>query len=168
MGGGLIALPVLIWCFGVKEAISLLSITQFIGSVSRAYIHRETIDWKVVGYFALGSMPIALIASFIFVTINSTVIVRILGVLLILVVIYSRLPFGRSFLPFVRPKRKRVHRYIIIWIWIDPTAQSISICNRRTFHDPIGINRRRTRVNKYIRCLSRQNDFGAHTRKSFP
>ena len=97
MGGGLIALPVLIWCFGVKEAISLLSITQFIGSVSRAYIHRETIDWKVVGYFALGSMPIALIASFIFVTINSTVIVRVLGVLLILVVVYSRLPFGRSF-----------------------------------------------------------------------
>ena len=92
MGGGLVALPVLIWVLGVKEAIPLLSIAQFIGSVSRAYAHRDTIDWKVVAYFAVGSVPIALIASFIFVSINSTVIVRILGGLLILMVIYSRLP----------------------------------------------------------------------------
>lgn len=97
MGGGLVALPVLIWVLGVKEAIPLLSIAQFIGSVSRAYAHRDTIDWKVVAYFAVGSVPIALIASFIFVSINSTVIVRILGGLLILMVIYSRLPIWRSF-----------------------------------------------------------------------
>ena len=83
MGGGLVALPVLIWVLGVKEAIPLLSIAQFIGSVSRAYVHRDTIDWKVVAYFAVGSVPIALIASFIFVFINSTVIVRVLGGLLI-------------------------------------------------------------------------------------
>jgi len=97
MGGGLVALPVLIWVLGVKEAIPLLSIAQFIGSVSRAYVHRDTIDWKVVAYFAVGSVPIALIASFIFVFINSTVIVRVLGGLLILMVIYSRLPIWRSF-----------------------------------------------------------------------
>ena len=97
MGGGLIALPVLIWFFGVKEAIPLLSISQFIGSASRAYVHRDTIDWKVVGYFAAGSVPVALIASFIFVFINSTVVVRILGGMLILVVIYSRLPVWRNF-----------------------------------------------------------------------
>ena len=97
MGGGLIALPVLIWFFGVKEAIPLLSIAQFIGSISRAYVHKDTIDWKVVSYFAAGSVPIALIASFIFVSINSTVIVRILGGMLILMVIYSRLPGWKSF-----------------------------------------------------------------------
>ena len=70
MGGGLVALPVLIWVLCVKEAIPLLSIAQFIGSVSRAYVHKETIDWKVVGYFASGSVPVALIASFIFVFID--------------------------------------------------------------------------------------------------
>ena len=97
MGGGLVALPVLIWVLGVKEAIPLLSIAQFIGSVSRAYVHRDTIDWKVVTYFAAGSVPIALVASFIFVFINSTIIVRILGGLLFLMVIYSRLPIWRNF-----------------------------------------------------------------------
>ena len=97
MGGGLVALPVLIWVLGVKEAIPLLSIAQFIGSVSRAYAHRDAIDWKVVTYFAAGSVPIALIASFIFVFVNSTVIVRILGGLLILMVVYSRLPIWQNF-----------------------------------------------------------------------
>ncbi len=97
MGGGLVALPVLIWVLGVKEAIPLLSIAQFIGSVSRAYVHKDTIDWKVVGYFASGSVPVALIASFIFVFIDSTVIVRILGGMLILMVIYSLLPVWRNF-----------------------------------------------------------------------
>ena len=97
MGGGLVALPVLIWVLGVKEAIPLLSIAQFIGSVSRAYVNRDTIDWKVVAYFGIGSVPIALVASFIFVFINSTVIVRILGGLLILMVIYSRMPIWRNF-----------------------------------------------------------------------
>ena len=81
----------------MKEAIPLLSIAQFIGSVSRAYVHRDTIDWKVVTYFAAGSVPIALIASFIFVFVNSTVIVRILGGLLILMVVYSRLPIWQNF-----------------------------------------------------------------------
>ncbi|GIT44235.1 MAG: hypothetical protein Ct9H300mP11_21710 [Chloroflexota bacterium] len=82
---------------GVKEAIPLLSIAQFIGSVSRAYVHKDTIDWKVVCYFALGSVPVALIASFIFVFIDSTIIVRILGGMLILMVIYSRLPIWQNF-----------------------------------------------------------------------
>ena len=97
IGGGLVALPVLIWVLGVKEAIPLLSIAQFIGSVSRAYVHRDTIDWKVVAYFGMGSVPIALIASFIFVFVDSTVIVRILGGLLILMVIYSRLSIWQNF-----------------------------------------------------------------------
>tara|TARA_B100000029_G_scaffold509433_1_gene598594 strand:+ start:1689 stop:2417 length:729 start_codon:yes stop_codon:yes gene_type:complete len=97
IGGGLVALPAIIWVLGVKEAVPLLSIAQLIGSASRAYLHKDGIDWNVVGYFAIGSIPVAIGASLLFVSIDSAVIVRLLGVLLILMALYTKLPMGRNF-----------------------------------------------------------------------
>ena len=34
-GGGIVALPVLVWVFGVREAIPILSISQALSTVSR-------------------------------------------------------------------------------------------------------------------------------------
>lgn len=96
-GGGLVALPVLVWAFGIKEAIPIISISQVFATGSRAWLHHQSIDWKVVRYFAAGSIPMAVFGSLIFISINTEMIVRILGVTMLTLVLYTRLPIGRNF-----------------------------------------------------------------------
>ena len=101
-GGGLVALPVLVWTFGIKEAIPIISIAQLFGTASRAWLHHQEIDWRVVRYFAVGSIPMAILGSLIFISINTEMIVRILGITMIALVVYTRLPIGREFKISVR------------------------------------------------------------------
>lgn len=96
-GGGVVALPVLVWVFGVREAIPILAISQLFSTTSRVWLHRSNIDWAVVRSFALGAIPMSVAGSFIFVAIDTTVLVRILGVMMLLFVVYTRLPIGRNF-----------------------------------------------------------------------
>ena len=96
-GGGLVALPVLVWAFGIKEAIPIVSISQVFGTTSRACLHHHAIDWKVVQYFAVGSIPMSVLGSLIFISINTEMIVRILGAAMLALVVYTRLPIGRNF-----------------------------------------------------------------------
>ena len=96
-GGGVVALPVLVWVFGVREAIPILAISQLLSTASRVWLHRDGINWPVVRSFALGSVPMSVVGSFIFISIDTTVLVRILGVMMLLFVVYTRLPIGRDF-----------------------------------------------------------------------
>ena len=96
-GGGLVALPVLVWVFGIKEAVPIISIAQLFGTASRAWLHHHVIDWKVVRYFAIGSIPMSVLGSLIFISMNTEMIVRILGVTMLALVVYTRLPIGRNF-----------------------------------------------------------------------
>lgn len=96
-GGGVVALPVLVWVFGVREAIPILSISQVLSTVSRVGLHRQALDWPVVRFFVLGALPFSILGSFFFVSIDTTILVRILGVMMLLFVVYTRLPIGRDF-----------------------------------------------------------------------
>ena len=96
-GGGVVALPVLVWVFGVREAIPILSISQALSTVSRAWLNRDGLNWPVVRLFSLGALPFSIIGSLIFISIDTTVLVRILGVMMLLFVVYTRLPIGREF-----------------------------------------------------------------------
>ncbi|MDA0264503.1 MAG: sulfite exporter TauE/SafE family protein [Chloroflexi bacterium] len=96
-GGGVVALPVLVWVFGVREAIPILSISQLFSTVSRVWLHRDGINWPVVRNFALGGVPLSVVGSFLFVSIDTSVLVRILGVMMLLFVVYTRMPVGRDF-----------------------------------------------------------------------
>lgn len=91
------ALPVLIWVFGVREAIPILSISQLLSTTSRVWLHRDGLNWPVVRSFALGAVPMSIVGSFIFISIDTTVLVRILGVMMLLFVVFTRLPIGRNF-----------------------------------------------------------------------
>ena len=51
----------------------------------------------MVRYFALGAVPLSVIGSFIFISVDTTVLVRILGVMMLLFVVYTRMPIGRDF-----------------------------------------------------------------------
>ena len=96
-GGGVVALPVLVWVFGVREAIPILSISQVLSTVSRVWLHRDELNWPVVRLFSLGALPFSIVGSLIFISIDTTVLVRILGVMMLLFVVYTRLPIGREF-----------------------------------------------------------------------
>ncbi len=96
-GGGVVALPVLVWVFGVREAIPVMAISQLLSTTSRVWLHRDGINWRVVRSFGLGAVPMSVVGSFIFISIDTTVLVRILGGMMLLFVVYTRLPIGRDF-----------------------------------------------------------------------
>ena len=96
-GGGVVALPVLVWVFGVREAIPILAISQLLSTASRVWLHRDGINWPVVRSFSLGALPMSVAGSFVFISMDTTVLVRILGAMMLLFVVYTRMPLGRDF-----------------------------------------------------------------------
>jgi len=53
-GGAAVLLPALVAAFGMREAIPILTVAQLIGNGSRVWFNRRELDWRVVGWFALG------------------------------------------------------------------------------------------------------------------
>ena len=47
-GGAAVLLPALIWVFGVREAIPILTVAQLIGNGSRVWFNRKLLDYRVV------------------------------------------------------------------------------------------------------------------------
>jgi len=95
-GGAAILLPVLIAVFGVREAIPILTVAQLIGNGSRVWFNRRELNWRVVAWFTLGGVPMALVGGYVFATAPLPALDRLLGVFLLLIVAWRH----------VHPKRK--------------------------------------------------------------
>ncbi|HEX6814036.1 MAG TPA: sulfite exporter TauE/SafE family protein [Gemmatimonadaceae bacterium] len=93
-GGAAVLLPVLAAVFGVREAIPILTVAQLIGNGSRVWFNRREVDWRVVGWFAVGAVPFAFAGGFLFARAPLSALTRLLGVFLILVVVWRRLHPG--------------------------------------------------------------------------
>lgn len=87
-GGAAILLPLLIAMFGPREAIPILTVAQLIGNGSRVWFNRSDLDFQVVGRFAIGAVPAAIIGSLLFANAPLSALTRLLGAFLILVVVY--------------------------------------------------------------------------------
>jgi uncharacterized protein len=87
-GGAAVLLPVLVWSFGVREAIPILTVAQLIGNGSRVWFNRRQLDWRVVAWFAVGGVPMALLGGLLFAKAPLAVLTRVLGAFLILIVIW--------------------------------------------------------------------------------
>ena len=98
-GGVIILLPVLVWAFGVREAIPVLTIAQIMGNLGRMWLWRNAIDWPLTLRFSLGAIPASVIGAFLFVEVPTSVLMRILGAALLLMVIYTHTPLGRLVKP---------------------------------------------------------------------
>jgi uncharacterized protein len=90
-GGAAVLLPVLVASFGMREAIPILTVAQLIGNGSRVWFNRHELDWRVVGWFALGGIPMALIGGLLFARAPLTILTRLLGLFLMLVVAWRHL-----------------------------------------------------------------------------
>ncbi len=104
-GGSTILLPALVLYYGVHDAVPILTIANFSANVSRMIINRREIVFPVVGWFVLGSFPMSVLGAWLFVVADATLLTRLLGALLIIVVIWRRLR--------PRPPIKRS----AVWFW---------------------------------------------------
>ncbi len=101
-GGAAVLLPVLVAAFGVREAIPVLTVAQLIGNGSRVWFNRREINWQVVGWFALGGIPMALLGGYLFAKAPLSALTRLLGAFLLLIVVWRHLRPHRSS-PFPTP-----------------------------------------------------------------
>ena len=97
-GGAAVLLPAIVAVFGIREAIPILTVAQLIGNASRVWFNRRELDWRVVGWFALGAVPFALLGGFLFAKAPLVALTRLLGAFLLLVVVWRHLrPKPKSF-----------------------------------------------------------------------
>lgn len=94
-GGAAVMLPILVWAFGVRDAIPILTVAQLIGNASRVWFNRRELVLPVVGWFALGAVPLAVAGAVLFATAPPSILQRLLGAFLLLVVAYRHTRFGR-------------------------------------------------------------------------
>ena len=90
-GGGVQLLPVFTATFGLRMAVPMLALTQLASNGSRVWLNRHDLRWRIVGWFALGAVPLAIAVALILTTAPLPVLKRLLGAFLIAVVIWRRL-----------------------------------------------------------------------------
>lgn len=82
-GGAAVLLPVLVWIYGAKASVPILTVAQLIGNGSRVYFHRRELNWKIVLYFAIGAIPSALLGSFVFAKAPVPLLLKVMGIFLL-------------------------------------------------------------------------------------
>ncbi|MDO8751409.1 MAG: sulfite exporter TauE/SafE family protein [Dehalococcoidia bacterium] len=105
-GGAVIMLPVLVWGFGLRETIPILTVAQLMGNLSRVVLNRTELHLPVIKWFSVGAVPAAILGGIVFATVPAPALTRVLGLFLLLVVVYRHTPWGkrarlglRGFLP---------------------------------------------------------------------
>jgi uncharacterized protein len=96
-GGAAVLLPMLVFVFGAREAIPILTVAQLIGNGSRVWFNRRELDWRVVAWFALGGVPMALLGGMLFARAPLAALTRVLGAFLILIVVIRHMPKVKAF-----------------------------------------------------------------------
>ena len=94
-GGGVIILPVLVWIYGPEVAVPVVALFQLIGTASRVWLTRDSINWKVVGWFVAGSTPFAIMGSFLFIAADTDLLIRIMGGGMVVLVVVTQLPWAK-------------------------------------------------------------------------
>ncbi len=90
-GGGVLLLPVFAALFGLRTAVPMLALTQLVSNASRVWFNRHQLNGRLIGWFALGAVPLALVGSALLARIPLDPLQRLLGVFLIAVVVWRHL-----------------------------------------------------------------------------
>jgi len=89
-GTGLVMLPLIVWVVGVRASVPVLTIALIVGNISRAWWSRDELDWRVIGAYLLGAVPLAAIGSVIYTAAPPEWLSRLMGLVLL-----SALPLRR-------------------------------------------------------------------------
>jgi uncharacterized membrane protein YfcA len=90
-GGAAILLPILVALFGPRDAIPILAVAGLVSNGSRVALNRGAISWQIVGWFALGGIPAALIGGFLFAAAPLEALTRLIGAFLLASVAWRHL-----------------------------------------------------------------------------
>jgi uncharacterized protein len=90
-GGGVLLLPVFTALFGLRVAVPMLTLTQLTSNVSRVWLNRRDVRWRLVAWFAVGAVPFAIAGGLLLAHAPLTALKRGLGVFLIAVVPWRHL-----------------------------------------------------------------------------
>jgi uncharacterized protein len=82
-GTGLSMLPLVVWVIGVRASVPVLSIALLCGNISRAWFSRHEIDWRVVGAYLAGALPLAILGSILYAGARVEWLSRLMGVVLL-------------------------------------------------------------------------------------
>jgi uncharacterized membrane protein YfcA len=96
-GGALLLLPVLTAALGVKAAVPVLTLMQLLGNLSRVWFGRHSLQWRPIGLFLIGALPLAVLGSLLFTQIAGTWVTVGIGVLLLLIVLARRMNWTSRF-----------------------------------------------------------------------
>lgn len=94
-GGALMLLPVLTMIVGAKAAIPIITIGSIFGNASRVWFGRHKLQWKPILYFSVAAIPFSVLGSRLFAFVDGQMIKMIVGLVLIAVVIYRRMPIRK-------------------------------------------------------------------------
>ncbi len=94
MSTGIIAIPVLTFAFGVRAAVPIITVAMMFNTLSRSAANWGDVDWRVARWYSLGAVPAAAIGGVVFANAPAEILARGLGVFLIALVVYRRLPIA--------------------------------------------------------------------------
>ncbi len=101
-GGAAVLLPALVATFGVRAAVPILTVAQLIGNGSRVWFNRRLVEPRVVAWFALGAVPLALVGGVLFASAPLGALKRLIGAFLLVTVLWRHLPRAPAWRPGVR------------------------------------------------------------------
>ena len=90
-GGAVLLLPVFTVMFGLRLAVPMLTITQLFSNGARVWFNRHELRWPLIGWFAVGAVPAAIVGAFLLTHAPPAPLQRILGLFLIATVIWRHL-----------------------------------------------------------------------------
>lgn len=88
-GSGLIAIPLLVLILPIPIVIPMMVLLDFVASVSHSIKHREVAEWKTIYPLLPFTVIGVLIALYIFKTVDTNLLVKLLGVFILLFALYS-------------------------------------------------------------------------------
>lgn len=91
VGGTIVLLPVLVWQFGIHQAIPLMSLFSLAANIHRSLVFRAEVSWPVAGWLSAGVLPTVALGALLFTLSPPALLHHLLGGFLIGVVLLRRI-----------------------------------------------------------------------------
>ncbi len=89
-GAAIILTPFLIWAYGVRDTVPIITVTMLVGNSSRAWWNRSELEGPVAAWYSAGAIPAAVVGAVAFAFAPVALLTKLLGALFLLILLYRR------------------------------------------------------------------------------